>query len=113
MVETASLLLFNGRIFRSLKSGVAQAIALRGNRIVGVGALSDLDSLIGPSTKKIDLAGRAAVAGFNDSHQHPVWCGIDDLQVDLSGAKSISEIIDALAVGARTLSGDRWIVGVG
>lgn len=112
-METANLVLFNGTIFRSVVSGFAQAIALRGNKIAGVGTLDDLGTLIGPSTIKINLAGRAVVPGFNDSHQHPIWCGLDDLQIDLSSASSVLEIVQALAIGARSITGERWIVGVG
>lgn len=112
-MKPATFLLFNGTIFSSLRSPFAEAIALRGNRIVGVGALSDLDTLIGPDTKRIDLGGRAVAPGFIDSHLHPIWCGLDAFQVDLSHATGVDEMVTALASAANARPGSGWIIGVG
>lgn len=48
----------------------AQAIAVRGNRIVAVGGNSQVDALRGPGSRVIDLRGRMVVPGFIDAHTH-------------------------------------------
>jgi predicted amidohydrolase YtcJ len=53
----------------------AQAVAVQGGRIVGVGTDSDIEGLIGARTRVLDLAGRTVVPGFIDSHTHNVHVG--------------------------------------
>ena len=48
----------------------AEAVAVRANRIVAVGANADVLPLVGPRTRVLDLAGRTVVPGFDDSHAH-------------------------------------------
>ena len=50
----------------------ADAIAIAGSRIVGVGTWADLKSLATPRTEVIDLGGQTIVPGFNDAHLHAV-----------------------------------------
>ncbi|MBX9662398.1 amidohydrolase [Novosphingobium sp.] len=50
----------------------ADAIAIAGSRIVGVGSWAELKSLATSRTEVIDLAGQAIVPGFNDAHLHAV-----------------------------------------
>jgi predicted amidohydrolase YtcJ len=50
--------------------GVAETVAVRGNEIVAVGTTSDLESLVGPDTRVVDLEGRALLPGFVDAHSH-------------------------------------------
>lgn len=43
---------------------VAEAVAVRGNRILAVGSDADITALAGPDTRRIDLAGRSLTPGF-------------------------------------------------
>jgi predicted amidohydrolase YtcJ len=63
---------------------VAQAIAISGGRIVYVGTDSGAQSLLGPTTKVIDLGGRMVLPGLIDGHMHPVAAGINLLKCDLN-----------------------------
>jgi hypothetical protein len=49
------------------KTPRAQAIAIAGDKVVGVGARRDLDRLKSPSSKIIDAGGRTIVPGLNDA----------------------------------------------
>lgn len=70
--QPADLLIVNGKVFTSVAGApVAQAIAIRGDRIVEVGATAALQKYSGPQTRVIDAAGRVVVPGFNDAHAHP------------------------------------------
>jgi len=48
----------------------AEAVAIRGNRIVAVGTDAEVTALAGERTKRVDAGGRAVVPGFNDAHTH-------------------------------------------
>ena len=48
----------------------AEAVAVQGGRIAGVGSVQDLQALVGPGTERIDLAGRTLLPGFIDPHMH-------------------------------------------
>jgi hypothetical protein len=67
----ADVILFNGKIFTSdAARPYAQAVAIRGERIVAVGDAAAVQSLAGPLTKQIDLGGRTVIPGINDAHNH-------------------------------------------
>jgi predicted amidohydrolase YtcJ len=48
----------------------AQALAIRGERIVAVGETAAIAALAGSDTRRIDAGGRTIVPGFNDAHTH-------------------------------------------
>jgi predicted amidohydrolase YtcJ len=69
--QTADIILTNGKIFTSnTRQLYAQAIAIKGNRVVAVGSTQTIDKLKKPTTKVIDLKGKTVVPGFNDAHYH-------------------------------------------
>lgn len=67
----ADWVLFNGKVFTSnAKQPHAEALAIRGERIVAVGSSQEISALAGKDTKKIDLGGRTVIPGINDAHFH-------------------------------------------
>lgn len=63
--------LLNGKIFTANDTQPwAQALAIKGERVVAVGDSATIQALAGPSTRRLDLGGRTVVPGFNDAHQH-------------------------------------------
>jgi len=68
------LVLTNGKVFTSDDAQPwAQAIAIRGERILHVGKDADVRALAGPKTAVLDLGGRVVVPGINDAHVHVPW----------------------------------------
>jgi len=68
---TPSLILVNGNIFTgNTANPYAQALAIRGERIVAIGPSDKIKALAGAATKRIDLGGRTVIPGFNDAHNH-------------------------------------------
>ena len=53
----------------------ASAVAMRDGRFIGVGSDSDVETLIGPNTKILDLAGKTVLPGFIDAHIHVLSSG--------------------------------------
>ena len=65
------LILSNGKIITvDERFTIAQAVAIRGDRIVAVGTNQEIARLAGPNTRTIDLAGRAVIPGLIDNHMH-------------------------------------------
>src|SRR5437879_2092716 len=68
---SADLILFNGKIWTvDTSQPVAQAVAVRGAKIVKVGADAEVLALKNSATELIDLHGRLVLPGFNDAHTH-------------------------------------------
>ena len=103
---------YGGRVFRSDASrGRGDAVAVRGGRIVAVGA--DAAGLIGPSTEVIDLDGRLLVPGFQDAHVHPLWGGLDMLRCDLSELATEEQYLARIRAYVAEHPHDEWLLGGG
>lgn len=111
----ADCMLTGGRIWRGLKLGFAEALAIGGGKVLATGSAADLAPLVGPGTRVIDLAGRLAIPGLNDAHMHLLPYGLAMAEVDLrpKAAPTLQALLDALAArAARTAPGD-WVIGRG
>jgi predicted amidohydrolase YtcJ len=106
--------LHNGRVLTQTTPATAKAVAVRNGRIVAVGDSADVLRGAGSGMKRIDLAGRTLVPGFNDAHAH-IW-KIGHLlttMLDLRRVTAIPELVDAVARFATRLPADRWLLGRG
>jgi len=112
--ESADLVLRNGRLI-TLERGAteAQALAARGGKIVAIGANRKVASLIGPSTRVIDLKGRLAIPGFIEGHGHFTALGASKMMLDLRDAKNWDEIVAMVAASAKEAKPGAWILGEG
>ena len=96
------------------KFTIAQAIAVKGDRIVAVGSNDDIASLAGPATRRIDLAGRAVVPGMIDNHAHYMEEGVlwtDELRLD--NVTTRAQAIEMMKAKAASLPPDRWVYTLG
>lgn len=112
--ETADLILTNGRIWLGSDSAsFAEAVAIRGNQIIRVGTATEIKQLSGPQTQVIDLGGRLVSPGFNDAHIHFLGGASGLNQVDLTGAKTVAEMVERIAAYAKKNPDQKWITGRG
>ena len=91
----------------------ADAMAVRGGKIVFVGSAEGAMALRGPQTKVIDYRGRTIVPGITDAHAHMLGLGIALSTVDLVGSNSYDEVIARVAARAKTAPAGSWITGRG
>lgn len=83
--KPATEVLTNGKIYTvDGPQTWAQALAIRGDKIVAVGSKRDVRPFIGKGTKVTNLKGRMVMPGLQDSHSHPIpggeslsACGLD------------------------------------
>jgi predicted amidohydrolase YtcJ len=113
----ADLVLTNGHVLTvDSADHVAQAIAIRGDRILAVGTDAQIAALAGPGTRRIDLAGRTVTPGLLDAHDHFSEGALEKaLVIDLSypAVQSIADVAARVSARADSLSANAWIVGAG
>jgi hypothetical protein len=93
--------------------GREEAIAVRGDRIQAVGKNLDIQKLKGPQTQVIDLGGHFVMPGFNDAHLHLADAGLQKLNVDLTGVKTLDEFRERVLAKVETAKPGEWILGGG
>ena len=110
----ADLVLRNGVVYTGNPSKPnAEAVAIRGDRILLVGKNQDVDRFIGSRTQVRDLKGRFVCAGFNDAHVHLTSGGKVSTELDLGGLTTIEEIQSRILKKVWTLPPGTWLVGRG
>jgi predicted amidohydrolase YtcJ len=91
----------------------AEAVAVRGGRIVAVGSDADVRPLIAPSTDVVDLRGRLLLPGFQDSHVHAPSAGLDRMRIDLAEAHGQDEYRALIKRYAAEHRDAEWLLGGG
>lgn len=89
----------------------AEAVAVRGDTICMVGGSGAVEALKGAATQVIDCGGRTVVPGFNDAHLHLFSLIKKLLSVDISLARSIADIKEAVRKKAAKTPPGKWISG--
>ncbi len=112
----ANLVLVNGKVVTmDAAESIAEAVAVKYNRIEKVGTTAEVLELKGDDTEVIDLGGRTVVPGFIDSHCHMISTGARRmLNVDLSeeaGVHSIGDLVERLKERAEETPKGRWVTG--
>jgi predicted amidohydrolase YtcJ len=90
-----------------------EAIAVRGDRIQAVGKAFDILKYKGPDTEIVDLGGHFMMPGFNDAHLHLADAGLQRLNVDLVGVKTLDEMRRRIVARVEKAKPGEWIVGGG
>ncbi|SHK72433.1 amidohydrolase [Rhodothermus profundi] len=109
----ADYVLINGRLYTvDPAQPVAEAMAVRGDRILMVGTTAQLTDVY-PDAPHIDLEGRVVVPGFIDAHAHLMGLGLNRMRADLTGTRSVQEILERLETFAQQLPRDAWLLGRG
>ena len=90
-----------------------EAMAVRGDRIQAVGKNFEIEKLKGPQTQVVDLGGHFVMPGFNDAHLHLADAGLEKLNVDLKGVKTLDEFRNRVLAKVETAKPGEWILGRG
>jgi predicted amidohydrolase YtcJ len=95
----------------------AEAVAIKGDRIVYVGGSKGAAAWIGPKTRVVDLGGRMVLPAFQDAHIHPISSGVSvslscalyDLTTKEQYTKKVAEYAAAHPASAW-IRGDGWLL---
>jgi predicted amidohydrolase YtcJ len=112
---SADLILTNGKIITvDEKFTIAQAVAVKGDRIVAVGTNQQIVQMAGPNTRRIDLRGKAAIPGLIDNHMHLLRAGTTWAhEVRLDGVESRKQALDMFAARAKAIAPGDWVYTIG
>ena len=110
----ADLVLIGGRV-NTLDgdSRVAEAVAVRGDRVVAVGTVAEVEAMAGPETRRVDLEGRAVTPGLMDAHVHFASGGanrIYNLDMSYPNVENIADV-QAMVAERAGLAGRKGRVG--
>ncbi|WP_263251953.1 amidohydrolase [Saccharopolyspora rosea] len=93
--------LFRGGPIHTGAGGPVEALLVRDGRVAAAGTLARCRDAATAAPREIDLEGRALLPGFVDPHVHVLLTGYAVAAADLSGARSVAEIVEALRAQAR------------
>ncbi|MCP4299603.1 MAG: amidohydrolase family protein, partial [Gammaproteobacteria bacterium] len=115
-VTAADRVFLNGEIYTVDENrSWAEAIAIKGGRIVYVGDNTEAGRRIGETTQVTDLRRQMMLPGFHDSHIHIMIGVMDDLECSLLRLETVEDITARLkeCTSLTGIGDDGWIIGGG
>ncbi len=115
MADSPEIIFYNAR-FTTLdgQNPSASAVAIREGRFVGVGPSEEILPLAGPDTRFVDLRGRSALPGLNDSHTHLIRGGLNyAMELRWDGVPSLADGLRMLKEQADRTPAPQWVRVVG
>jgi len=107
--------LVNGKIFTANpQQPYAEAVSIRGHKIVAVGNRQEVDASVDSDAQVVDLGGTMLLPGLIDSHVHAVFGGVKLLSADAKNEISDIAALEAFVAQAKSsgrgMSGDVLLV---
>ena len=110
----ADLIIENGIIYTMDDfNPMAESVAVRSGKIIGVGSNYYIQSFIGNNTKVLDLKGATMVPGLIEGHGHFMGLGYAKMRLDLSTVSSYDELVDMVSGAVTEAKPGEWILGRG
>ena len=110
----ADLIIHNARIYTvDDNHPFADAMVVRGGRVVFVGHERGAMTYRGTGTRVLDLNGRTVIPGMTDAHVHLQGLGQALRTVDLTGTTSYEQVIERVAARAKEVPAGTWVIGRG
>jgi len=110
----ADLVFFNGNIYTANeKLPRAEAVAVKGDRIVFVGSNAAAKNYQGAKTRVVDLHGATMVPGMTDSHYHFLGVGEREMNLNLEGITNLEEFLAKVKARVDQAKPGEWVTGRG
>jgi predicted amidohydrolase YtcJ len=104
------LVLYNGKIITVDDDfSIAQAVAVKGDRIIAVGTNGDVRKLASSSTRSIDLNGKTVLPGLMDSHVHSTGASMYEFDHTVPEMESIDDVLAYVKSRADVLDDGEWV----
>jgi len=107
------LIVTNGRVYTGSASAFAEAVAIRGNKILRVGTNRAIKRLRRAQTTVIDAHGGSVLPGFNDAHVHLLSGGLALSNVNLLDTTTLEAVQLAVSAFASSHADRPWVRGRG
>ena len=114
------VIFFDGVIYTGVglaedKPQTVEAMAIAGGKVLAVGTTEEITRLAGPKTRLRDLntssTSTFVFPGFNDAHVHMGSAGQTKLNADLTGVKSLAEMLTKIQAFADDAPAGHWLTG--
>ena len=100
--DTTPVVFYNAQVFTAeYDHPYAEAVAIRGDRIIAVGTLESAERIAGPTARKVDLHGNFLMPGIIDAHAHPIVGGITLIQANFPEIASVATLVQFVAEQMR------------
>lgn len=108
--EPPDLILRNAKVVTvDAKFTLAQAVAVRGDKLLAVGSNADIAKLAGPNTRIVDAKGRMVIPGLMDSHTHPSNASMYEFDHPMPEMESIADVLAYIRSRAAKSPEGQWI----
>jgi hypothetical protein len=109
--SSAERIFFHAKVFTgNPENPYAEAVAVRGERIMAVGSLSEVLKTMSANAERIDLEGKTLFPGFIDSHSHSIDGGFGLIGADASEKvdtlEQLAPFVDAAGKSGKGRRGD-------
>src|SRR3954467_892004 len=113
--EPADTLITNARVATlDPRRPNAEAIAIKGERILAVGSAAEIDRYKNEKTRIIDARGRTVIPGLNDAHTHFIRGGLTYTnEVRWDGVPSLAEGMRRVREQAQRTPAPHWVQVIG
>ena len=112
--DTVDLVFVNANVYTGNKAQPrADAVAVKGDRIVFVGANDRARKLAGDPTRIVDLRGRTVVPGLTDAHCHIFGVGEREMNLNLEGTSTRAEFLAKVKERVAQAESGKWVTGRG
>ena len=112
--EPAEIVFKNGNVYTvNERQPHAEAIAVKGDRIVFVGSNEEVKRYEGKGTRIVDLGGKTVVPGLTDSHYHLIGVGQREMTLNLEGTTSLEDFLAKVKARVDRAKPGEWITGRG
>jgi len=100
--DKAERVLFNAKVFTGVPDHpYAEAVAIRGDKIVAVGSLAEVLPAVDKNAARVDLQGKFLLPGLIDSHAHPIYGGLTLVSVDVNDEVASMDALAGIAAAAK------------
>src|SRR5579862_5575619 len=94
LAQPADAIFRNGKIVTvDPEFRVTDSLAIRGDRIVAVGARAEVAKLAGPGTREVDLKGKTVLPGLTDSHVHAAEAALYEFDHAVADMETIADVL--------------------
>jgi predicted amidohydrolase YtcJ len=112
--DSADLVINNAKVYTvNRNQPEAEAIAVKGGKIIFVGSNADVKKYTGDKTEVIDAKGQFVMPGFIEGHGHIYGLGSSLMNLNLMNVKNWDEIVAMVGEAVKKANPGDWIIGRG